>query len=251
MSSSQSIFEKQQSCTDPTEVFSEKENFSAKRRLDLKFSRFSRISDSTEDTDWVLWEAVKNGNEERVLEHLDNYSIKILLLELSSVLETYDEHTNFGSYDTSKALARLSGINLLAAELSPKVILTVTPFHMAIMERQTSIVRIFMEKLVMEIKDGGLNNLIEVLRKPVALTIPGNVNKYSKDDVSLDGMNAFHLSAKYSISALKVIFRYLNANRLMDESSIKDLLEAKDKHLQQTPLHIAAKSWSSSSLAAS
>ena len=234
--------EKQLSLTDPVEI----ENVStSKRRLNLKFSRFSQVSASTDETDWVLWEAVKSGNERRVLEYLENYSIKILLLELSSVLETYDEHTNFASYDTSKALARLSGISLLAAELSPKAILTVTPFHMAIMEKQSTIVRIFLEKLITEMKDGGISNLVEVLKKPVVLNIPGDLNQYSKDDIALDGMNVFHLSARYSIPSLKVIFKYLSINRLLDNTSIKELLEAKDKHLQQSPLHIAAKNWSS------
>ena len=232
---------------DKQEIYTDQigiENVSAKRRLNLNFSRFSRVSETTEDTDWVLWEAVKQGSEKKVLEYFKSYSIRILLLELTSVLDTYNENFNVGKYDTCRALARLSGISLLASELAPKVTLTVTPFHMAIMERQPSIVKLFMEKLVMNAKEEDKHILIEVLRKSVALSIPGDLNNYSKDDVCLDGMNAFHLAAKYSVASLNVILRYLNASTLMDETSIKDLLEAKDKHLQQTPLHIAAKNCS-------
>ena len=232
--------DKQETCTDQMGI----ENVSAKRRLNLNFSRFSRVSETTGDTDWVLWEAVKQGNEKKVREYFNSYSIKILLLELTSVLDTYDDYFNIGKYDTCRALARLSGISLLASELAPKVTLTVTLFHMAIMERQPSIVRLFMEKLVMNTKEEDKNIVIEDLKKSVVLSIPGDLNKYSKDDVCLDGMNAFHLAAKYSIASLNMIFRYLNASSLMDETSIKDLLETKDKHLQQTPLHIAAKNCS-------
>ena len=207
------------------------EQITSTLRLALLFSRGQSInSEVNEYVDDIPWNAVKDGDVKAVLEYLENYSVEILLSEISIPLATFDinKRSNVGNSS------------------SRKVVLTITPFHMAVMAKQVSIVNLFMEKLVQHaMNENGLDKLEGVLGKKVLLTFPKNPKYYSKDDVSVDGMNVFHLTAKYCIPALKVIFRFLNAHGLIDKQGIKDLLQEKDKHLQQTPLHIAAKCSSS------
>jgi ankyrin repeat protein len=196
-------------------------------RLAFLFSRGQSItSEENADVDDIPWNAIKDGDLKTVLEYLENYSVEILLSEISISLATFDVNKRSNARNHP----------------SRKVLLTLTPFHMAVMAKQTSIVNLFMEKLVQHaMNESGLDKLKMVLGKVVLLTFPKNPKYYSKDDVSVDGMNVFHLTAKYCIPALKIIFRFLNAHGLIDKQGIKELLQEQDKHLQQTPLHIAAK----------
>ena len=142
------------------------------------------------------------------------------------------------SFDTN---LRDYKLNVGNDEISNKVILTITPIHLAIIARQISIVRIFMEKLSDEVdNEGSLNVIANVLRKVAVLSFPKNPLQYAKDDRSLDGMNVFHLAAKYCTPALKVLFDTLNTKGLMQKREFHDTLEAKESQLQQTPLHVAA-----------
>ena len=122
-----------------------------------------------------------------------------------------------------------------------KVNMTVTTFQLAIIAKQSGIVKVFLQN-VLEIPDEGeqLDLLKQLLGTKTFLMFPKNAKCYDKDDRSLDGMNAFHLGAKYSPGALKQIFDHLNENMLIEENDIKTLLEATDDQLHQTPLHIAA-----------
>ena len=63
---------------------------------------------------------------------------------------------------------------------------------------------------------------------------------YDKDDRSLDGMNCFHLAAKYYPEGLSIIFEALEKHNIK-YSSILSLLLRQDNHLKQTPLHVAMK----------
>ena len=214
-----------------SEVFTT-EQITSTLRLALLFSRGQSItSEENANIDDIPWNAVKDGDVKTVLEYLENYSVDILLGEISIPLATFDVNKRW---------------NPVGNPAARKVVLTITPFHMAVMAKQVSIVNLFMEKLVQHAMNGnGLDQLEGVLGKKVLLTFPKNPKCYSKDDVSVDGMNVFHLTAKYCIPALKIIFRFLNVHGLIDKQGIKELLQEKDKHLQQTPLHIAAKCSSS------
>ena len=119
--------------------------------------------------------------------------------------------------------------------------MTVTAFQLGIIAKRPGIIRAFMQK-IFELTDqeGRLNLLIKVLGTKTFLDFPKDPKLYDKDDRSLDGMNAFHLGAKYSPAALSQIFDHLNDNSFMEEDDIKDLLEATDNQICQTPLHIAA-----------
>ena len=122
-----------------------------------------------------------------------------------------------------------------------KVSMTVTAFQLGIIAKRAGIIKLFMRK-VLEITevDERVSFLTKVLGGKAQLAFPKDPKGYDKDDRSLDGMNSFHLGAKYSPGALTQIFDYLNENMLMEENDIKELLEATDDQLHQTPLHIAA-----------
>ena len=85
---------------------------------------------------------------------------------------------------------------------------------------------------------------LELLKKLLGtqafLTFTKNSEVYDKDDRALDGMNAFHLGAKYSPASLAQIFDHLNESAVMEEVDLSELLEAPENQLNQTALHIAA-----------
>ena len=226
------------------------DNLSTKLRLNLRFlTRHFATLATNQGKDVILWDAIKDGNEEVINDYLAKYSIEILQNELSIALEL-ERDTIFRksrrtdpyirkSFDTN---LRDYKLNVGNDEISNKVILTITPIHLAIIARQISIVRIFMEKLSDEIdNEGSLNVIANVLRKVAVLSFPKNPLQYAKDDRSLDGMNVFHLAAKYCTPALKVLFDTLNTKGLIHRKEFHDTLEAKESQLQQTPLHVAAK----------
>ena len=226
------------------------DNLSTKLRLNLRFlTRHFATLATNQGKDVILWDAIKDGNEEVVHEYLAKYSTEILQNELSIALEL-ERDTIFRksrrkdptirkSFDTN---LRDYELNVSNGEISNKVILTITPIHLAIIARQISIVRIFMEKLSDEIDNEGNSNAIaNILKKVAVLSFPNNPLQYAKDDRSLDGMNMFHLAAKYCTPVFKVILDTLRAKGLMNKKEFQDLIAAKESQLQQTPLHVAAK----------
>ena len=180
--------------------------------------------------------AVRAGNERRVntvLESNPQNIEKHLLAKLSFDL-TLDRDT---SLDDDSNLDEGDG----GVPDIDKVTMTVTTFQIGIIAKRPGIIKLFMQK-ALEFTDGEerLTLFKKLLGTKAFLTFPKNAKCYDKDDRSLDGMNAFHLGAKYSPGALKQIFDYLNDHSLIEEDEIKDLLEAAEDQLHQTPLHIAA-----------
>ena len=98
-----------------------------------------------------------------------------------------------------------------------------------------------MQKALEETEGQECSELLKkVLGTKAFLTFTKNPVAYDKDDRALDGMNAFHLGAKYSPACLAQIFDYLNESGVMEDADISELLEAPENQLNQTPLHIAA-----------
>ena len=220
------------------------ENLSSKIRLDLRcLGKHDITLISNKHTDLMFGDAVRDGNETRVLEYLKIHSLQILFSKLSIALNL-EKNTSLNKQINSEHREDDDADNAKECAESPssKVVLTITPFHLAIIAGQTSIIKLFMKWLVDSIdmeKDSRF--LIDALKTGTIISFPKNPVQYGKNDRSLDGMNAFHLSAKYCVLALKEIFYSLNENGLIDKHDIKVLLEAKDRHLKQTPLHVAAK----------
>lgn len=180
--------------------------------------------------------SVRGGNERRVNAILDTTkeSIEKHLLAKVSFDLTLDRDTSLEQNHSDEADG--SGVPDI-----DKVSMTVTAFQLGIIAKRAGIIKLFMKK-VLEVTEGDerVSFLKNVLGGKAHLAFPKDPKGYDKDDRSLDGMNSFHLGAKYSPGALTQIFYYLNENMLMEENDIKDLLEATDDQLCQTPLHIAA-----------
>ena len=68
-------------------------------------------------------------------------------------------------------------------------------------------------------------------------------DNYFKDDRTLDGINSFHLAARFHAQSLLAIVKFLRDHEILD--SIIDLFNARDPHMGKTPLHMAARSPSS------
>ena len=119
----------------------------------------------------------------------------------------------------------------------------VTPFQLAIMSQQVEIVVI----LLQSVKDE------QMMKKLLATTTKvifkrGLPDSYFKDDRTMDGINAFHLAARFHAPSLHCIINYIKDKRWLD--SMRDLLEARDPHMQKTPLHNSTKSFSPLSVTA-
>ena len=186
----------------------------------------------------IFANGVRGGNENRVKLHLQaNWPNieKHLLAQLTFDL-TLDRDT---SLDDTKQTATDEGDG--GVPDVDKVNMTVTTFQLGIIAKRAGIIKIFMQKaLEIPDEDERIGLIKKLLGTKTFLKFPKDAKLYDKDDRSLDGMNAFHLGARYSPSALQQIFEHLNENGLMEDNDIKELLEETENQLHQTPLHIAA-----------
>ena len=80
----------------------------------------------------------------------------------------------------------------------------------------------------------------EILETKVKVMYPGpTVGIYSDEDCMLDGMNILHLATRYFPKGLETIIRVVRRQEgLM--TRLRHLIEEKDNHVQNTPLHMAA-----------
>ena len=139
-------------------------------------------------------------------------------------------------------------IEVEPSEVSDKPILHLQPLQLAIVAQQGVVLETILQHMVncCETEDS-----IDLLKKQLGhkakIDFPKSATKqiYDKDDRSLDGMNAFHLAAKYYPESLEIMFKVLNDAKYY---SILELLLEKDHHLEQTPLHVALRNRSSKSL---
>ena len=183
----------------------------------------------------IFANSVRGGNERRVNAILETNKQSIekhLLAELSFDL-TLDRDTSLDQTPSDEADGGVPDID--------KVSMTVTVLQLGIIAKRAGIIKLFMRK-ILDFTEGDerVSFLKKLLGTQAHLEFPKDSKRYDKDDRSLDGMNAFHLGAKYSTGALRQIFDYLNETMIMEENDIKELLEATDNQLLQTPLHIAA-----------
>ena len=122
-------------------------------------------------------------------------------------------------------------------------ILCLRPLQLAIVAGQEGVIEAIIRHIIRTNDSDGIMVLLEThLGHQASINFPETCDPWTfdKDDRSLDGMNAFHLAAKYYPDGLKLIFELLNDNNAT-YSNILELLLRKDRHLQQTPLHVALK----------
>ena len=120
------------------------------------------------------------------------------------------------------------------------------PIHLAILAKQNQIVKILLNHASKTSKFSG-DNTKKMLTHRTEICFPqGHPQIFHEDDRMLDGMNPLHVAAKYHSKSLYTIIQFLIQEDLIDD--LICLLEETDKHLGNTPLHVAAKCSDSVSL---
>ena len=190
--------------------------------------------------DLTFGSAVRAGDDEEVIRLLSTNGLDLLLAEVSfdivldidtrltpPIIRRHDafENTANGTNSESK---------------SQHGFMTVTPFHLGILAQRRHIIKIMIEK-ILEVTEPQkqfqwMNN---VLASKTTLIIPEDAVPCDKGTLSLNGMNSFHVAARYHSKSLKYILCVLNEKQWMPE--LRYLLEETDSFLHQTPLHLAAK----------
>ena len=126
--------------------------------------------------------------------------------------------------------------------------LILQPLQLAIVAQQGDIIKAILRPIIAQNDaDAIISLLTAYLGHRARIDFPTeDTERFDKDDRSLDGMNAFHLAAKYFPLGLEVIFKTLNDEHATYSHILKLLLD-RDYHLKQTPLHVALKNRSSES----
>ena len=116
------------------------------------------------------------------------------------------------------------------------------PLQLAIVMKQKKIIEVILNYIVSNGQENDfVADLENILGHQATIIFPKDEYKiYDKDDRSLDGMNVFHLAAKYYPQGLEPIFDILKENDMVN-SKILSLLLTRDRHLQQTPLHVSVR----------
>ena len=187
--------------------------------------------------------AVRAGKESEVIRLLSENSLDLLVSEVS-----FDIILDIDTRLTPPIVRRHSTIHRMQSEVnssntaakSQHGFMTVTPFHLGLLAQRRHIINIMLEK-VLEENDpqAQFQWMKKILECKTTLQIPDDAVPCDKGTLSLDGMNAFHVAARYDPKALKDILELINDKQWME--NLGYLLEQKDSKLQQTPLHIAAK----------
>ena len=181
------------------------------------YRKLSLISDKNEDAIVIdFGNAIRSGSTEAVSSMLDIHGSE-LMNQLSIQFETH---------------FRKSWVTKIENALKPDLIY-MTPFHLAIISQQSAVVQVMLEQSKSLLKStlGTKTKVVFATADPL---------DYSKEDRTMDGINAFHLAGRFHAHSLALILRFLRDIKLLDE--VKDLLEAKDPHMGKTPLHMAVKS---------
>ena len=181
------------------------------------YRKLSLISDKNEDNAIMIdfGNAIRSGSIEMVSSMLDIHGSE-LMNQLSIQFETH---------------FRKSFVTKVENALKPDLIY-MTPFHLAIISQQWAVVQVMLERS---------SNLKSTLGAKTKVTFAtGDPLDYTKEDRTMDGINAFHLAGRFHAHSLALILRFLRDIKLLDEA--KELLEAKDPHMGKTPLHMAVKS---------
>ena len=188
---------------------------------------------------------VRAGKHVEAKKVLDDRGVEILKtryktnLDLFFIVDLNKEHKEIGEQyaDVEQEDDRLDN-----AEME------VTPLHLAIISKQTLVIQTIIEYIINKVQEEKQEQkqkipdlLREVLESKVELKFYYDVETYDKADRSLDGMNAFHLACKYHPEAISVIFEIFN-KQYDDQSTVLNFLRKTDNHVKQTPLHVAARS---------
>ena len=126
--------------------------------------------------------------------------------------------------------------------------LCLRPFQLAVVLGHKELIEVILGHIIASFDAEGCILLLEEYLGHQARIIfadPENPYSYDKDDRSIDGMNAFHLAAKFYPDGIDLIFRILNETN-STYTKILNLLHMKDRQLLRTPLHVALRNHPSS-----
>ena len=198
---------------------------------------------------------IRAGLKLKIKGMLEEYGIG--LLKSWYTLQVYLKRSNNedGDDQDSGTIRRNSsrGINLgeessrYAKNYQDIAEIEVTPLHLAILSRQEASLETILESIIplySEVSSSKSSNrkteADEILETKVKVTYPGpTVGIYSDEDCMLDGMNILHLATRYFPKGLETIIRVVRRQEgLM--TRLRHLIEEKDHHVQNTPLHMAA-----------
>ena len=193
--------------------------------------------------DLTFGNAVRAGNDAEVVRLLTENGLDLLLSDVS-----FDIILDIDTRLTPPIIRRHSALHRMQSAVNPENnenksqhgFMTVTPFHLGLLAQHRHTIKIMLEK-VLEENDSQTQYdwLKSVLERKTTLIIPEDAVSCDKGTLSLDGMNAFHVAARYHPNALKDILGVINEKGWM--VNLEYLLEQTDSYLHQTPLHIAAK----------
>ena len=194
--------------------------------------------------DLTFGNAVRAGNEAEVVRHLSEHGLDLLMSEVSfDIILDIDTRLTppiIRRHSTVNRVQSVAGNSTCMDNRSQHGFMTVTPFHLGLLAQHRHIIKIMLEK-ILEQNDpqSQFQWLKNVFECKTTLIIPEDAIQCDKGTLSLDGMNAFHVAARYHPKALKDILNVINENSWMSEFGY--ILEKTDSYLHQTPLHIAAK----------
>ena len=177
---------------------------------------------------------IRRGNAGKVNEFLKNNSTYVLQAKLSTEIVT-ELNTPIQLREKPLPYYNHDAGNLRKAKL------IILPIHIAIIAKQVEIVKTILEYVSSPTSDN--NNKLEIrkiLGTKTKVEFPEGQDKiYALRDRVLDGINAFHLAARFDAPSLDQIIITLNERKILWE--FQDLWQAKDDQLERTPLHVAAK----------
>ena len=187
-----------------------------------------------EKSEFVFAAAIREGNVRDVQKMLNNHE-NIWKAKLSFRIKLKVD-------TTARTIHYITIADFNGKELE-KAKMNVSPLQLAIISKQEMVVQAILEHVYLS-DDNGEHALKTLLEVKTQVQFPrDSPNIYEEDDRMLDGMNTFHLAAKFHPQSLQTIISFLQNE---DASEIITLLtQGKDPHIQNTPLHIAANSPSS------
>ena len=193
-------------------------------KIELQRSNISELTSFADD--------IRDGNVEKVNNSLDDVETKLLNTTLEVSL---DLHTV--KYVTIGPILPHCDVYEVPKRQYETVELTFTHFHLAIISRRPECVKLFLQK-ILETKTDRPQILFQILEKKVEInygSLPRNL--FDKDDRSLNGMNAIHLSARFDHMSLIEIMKVVNIH-ISEELALR-LVNQHTTHLALTPLHLA------------
>ena len=195
-----------------------------------KLFLYSISEEEVGETILKLGEAIRRGQEKNIFDIIENNSDIIgddLLCKLGITFELdLRRENNFDQREKCKMF--------------------VTPFHLAIISPEPKIVKCMVEAIKKHSKApiASLTNLLSMKTK--VEFAKGFPDTYCSDDRSLDGINAFHLAARFHGQSFLIIVKFLRNNNKLE--TFQHLLQICDVHMSKTLLHTAAQSPSPLSL---